>query len=396
MPSPQPPKPTKPKVIVFGILFFYPLAGVTYQFLHYLLGLRRLGYDVYYIEDSARYVYDLKLEDFVPDPLPNIRAVAPILDQFGFEGRWAFRGAWAGGECHGMSEQQIRQLYRDAEAFLNVTGSQEIRDEHMAVPHRIYVESDPGALQIKVSLGHESTIATLDRHTCCFSFGENMGAPDCPLPIERYKWLPTRQPIATDLWNANHNGDRGTAFNTISTWTNRGNDIEWRGEQYLWSKHLEFPKFIDLPKRRPDTAFELAAGVDEDIRRTLKDNCWRIADPVAVSRDVEHYRTYIERSRGEFTVAKDQYIRLRAGWFSDRSACYLAAGRPVINQDTAFDKILPTGKGLFSFRNMEHVLAAVDEIESDYAGNCAAAREIAHEYFCAEKVVGSLMRRAGL
>jgi hypothetical protein len=384
------------KVIVFGILFWYPLAGVTWQFLHYLLALRRLGYDVYYVEDSGRYVYDPGLNDMSPDATPNIRAIAPILDRHGFESRWAFRGVYPGGKCYGMTEEQILRLYREADAFLNVTGAQEIRDEHLTVPRRIYVESDPVASQIKIAQNDPATLTILDAHDAHFSYGENFYHDDCRVPLSRYKWLPTRQPVALDLWDNPHLPDRSAAYNTITTWENRGKDIEWDGQTYRWSKHHEFIKIIDLPKRRPNAAFELAAGVDADVKKLLSDNGWRNVDSVAISRDVERYRDYIQQSRGEFTVAKDQNIRLRSGWFSDRSACYLAAGRPVINQDTAFARVLPTGKGLHSFRTMDDILAAVDAIESDYEGNCRAAREIAAEYFDAEKVVGSLMKRAGL
>lgn len=386
----------KGKIIVFGITFWYPLAGVTWQFLHYLLALRRLGYDVYYVEDSGRYVYDPQLNDMSADPTPNIRAVAPILDRHGFEGRWAFRGHYPGGRCYGMSEDQILQLYRDADAFLNVTGAQEIRDEHMDVPRRIYVESDPVASQIKVSQRDAVTLAMLDAHDTHFSYGENFYAADCQVPLERYKWLPLRQPVALDQWDNPNPPDRSATYNTITTWENRGKDIVLDGETYRWSKHHEFLKVIDLPKRRSGVPFELAAGVDADVRQLLVGNGWRNVDSVEISRDVERYRSYIQQSRGEFTVAKDQNVRLRSGWFSDRSACYLAAGRPVINQDTAFGCALPTGKGLFSFRTMDDILAAVDAIESDYEGNCRAARQIADEFFAAEKVVAGLMSRAGL
>ena len=185
--------PRKGNIIVFGILFWYPLAGVTWQFLHYLLGLRRLGYDVYYVEDSGRWVYDPKLNDMSPDALPNIRAVAPILDRFGFEGRWAFRGNYPGGQCYGMSAEQILQLYRDADAFLNVTGAQELRDEHLTVPRRIYVETDPVAAQIKIARGDVATRAMLDAHDTHFSYGENFYAADCKVPlVGPYQWKPLR------------------------------------------------------------------------------------------------------------------------------------------------------------------------------------------------------------
>src|SRR5829696_3185129 len=182
------------RIIVFGILFWYPLAGVTYQFLHYLLALRRLGYDPYYIEDSGRWIYDPALNDLSPDASANVAAVAPILEAHGFAGRWAFRGHYPEGRCYGMSDDQILRLYREADAFLNVTGAQEILEEHMACPRRIYVESDPVASQIQVAQGDENMIAALDAHDTHFSFGENIGSPDCDVPVERYRWLPTRQP----------------------------------------------------------------------------------------------------------------------------------------------------------------------------------------------------------
>ncbi len=386
----------KGKIVVFGILFWYPLAGVTYQFLHYLIALRRLGYDPYYVEDSGRWIYDPNLNDLSPDASGNLKAVVPVLEAHGFAGRWAFRGNYPGGQCYGLSENQILKLYREADAFLNVTGAQEMRPEHLACRRRIYVESDPVASQIKVAQGDAATIAALAAHDMHFSFGGNFGAPDCRVPLMQFNWLPTRQPVVLDLWNNYPNTHlNGAAYNTIATWINKGRDLVYEGQTYYWSKDREFMKVLDLPLRR-NVPFELAVGVERPVRKMLKQNGWRVVDPVRLSSDIRRYRSYILNSRGEFTVAKDQNIRLRSGWFSDRTVCYLAASRPAINQDTGFASYLPTGKGLFAFRTMEDILAAVDEIERDYAGNCRAAREIAEEYFAAEKVVGQLMARAGL
>jgi hypothetical protein len=385
----------KGKVIVFGIIFWYPLAGVTYQFLHYLIGLRRLGYDVYYVEDSGRWVYHADTYAFTPDASDNIAAVAPILQAYGFEGKWAFRGSYPGGRCYGMTEENLLKLYCEADAFLNVTASQELREEHLVCPRRIYVESDPFAVQIKVALGDEPTLAALAAHDIHFSYGENLGAPDCSVPVERFTWLPTRQPVAMELWANPYKPSAGSAYNTITTWHNKGKDLTFQGEVYYWTKDREFLKFIDLPERRP-VPFELATVVDEPTERLLRSHHWNLVHSLPVSRDVNRYRDYIQQSRGEFTVTKDQVVRPLTGWFSDRSCCYLAAGRPVITQETGFNKTLPTGKGLFGFRTMEDILAAVDTIESDYEGSCRAARDIAAEYFAAEKVLGSLMARAGL
>ncbi len=393
---PQPTiSPPKGKVIVFGILFWYPLAGVTYQFLHYLHGLRSLGYDVYYIEDSGRWIYNPTTFEFSPDASGNVAAIGPILDRYGFGGKWAFRGSYPGGQCYGMTEDQILRLYREADAFLNVTASQELREEHMVCPRRIYVESDPFAVQIKVAEGDQATIDALDAHDIHFSFGENLGQPDCQVPVERYHWLPTRQPVALELWDNPFPPDPAAPYSTITTWHNKGKNITFRGETYYWTKDREFLKYLELPQRRP-VGFELAVVVEEDVDRLLRSHGWRLTHSLPISSDVDRYRQYIQRSRGEFTVAKDQVVRPKTGWFSDRSASYLGAGRPVITEETGFSKFLPSGRGLFGFSSMDDVLAAVDAIESDYEGHCRAAREIAAEYFAAEKVLGSLMERAGL
>jgi hypothetical protein len=363
--------------------------------LHYLIGLRNLGYDQFYVEDSGRWIYDPRINDLSPDADNNIAAVQPILEAHGFGDRWAFRGRYPGGRCYGLNEQQLLCLYREADAFLNVTGAQEIRDEHLQCPRRIYVESDPFASQVKVARNDATTIATLAAHDTLFTFGENIGAPDCTVPVERFTWLPTRQPVATELWDVQPIANDG-AYTTITTWHNKGKDLEFQGDTYYWTKDREFEKFIDLPRLRPDVKFELAAGAEPGVYIRLDARGWSYRHSHSVSEDLDIYRDYISGSRAEFTVARDQYVRPHTGWFSDRSACYLAAGRPVITQETGFSKFIPSGRGLFGFSTMDDVLGAVDAIQGNYDEHCRAAREIAEEYFAAEKVLGSLMARAGL
>src|SRR2546426_4259844 len=286
--------PTKGKIIVFGILFWFPLAGVTYQFLHYLLGLRRLGYDPYYIEDSGRWIYDPRINEFSPDVTGNLETVVSVLEAHGFGERWAFRGNYPDGKCYGLTEQQILQLYRDADAFLNVTGAQEIREEHLACKRRIYVESDPFASQVKVAKGDEGMIKMLAAHDTLFSFGENLGALDCDVPIEKFHWLPTRQPVAVDLWNNGAPG--GSAYTSITTWHNKGKNLEWRGDTWYWTKDREFEKFLDLPRRR-SVPFEIATSVDESVQQRLREQGWRQTGSVEISRDAGLYRRYIQQSR---------------------------------------------------------------------------------------------------
>jgi len=383
-------------VIVFGIAFLYPLAGITWQLLHYLVGLKRLGWDPYYVEDSSRWVYDPALGDFTPDPVRNVAAVVPAFEAHGFGDRWVCRAQALDGRCYGLDEGRLRALYRDAAAMLNVTGAQEMREEHFAGPRRLYVETDPVGSQVGVAEGDAKMIAGLSAYDVLFTFGENLGRPDCGVPLERFTWHPTRQPVVLDFWPSAR-PSAGAPYTTVATWRHQ-NDRVFRGETYYWSKEREFLKILDLPKRCP-APLELALDITPDAAEAgpmLREHGWRVVPAAGVSREITTYRDYIRNSRGEFTVAKDQNVRLRSGWFSDRSACYLAAGRPVITQETGFSNILPSGRGLFGWRDAEEILGAVDAIASDYEGHCRAAREIAAEYFAAERVLGSLMKRAGV
>jgi hypothetical protein len=382
------------KVVVFGGMFWYPYAGTIFQFLHYMIGLRRLGYDPYYVEDPGGWFYEPDIYDPAIDPARNVGVVAAILESHGFADHWALRANHPGGSCYGLTESQLLNLYQEADALLNVTGIQEIRDEHLACRRRVYVESDPFFTQVMASQGDPLTLTQLDLHDTHFSFGENLGSPDCDAPTGSIHWLPTRQPVVPDLWD-NRDSDDATRYITVMTWHNANRDISYRGETYYWTKDRELMNFIELPSKCA-VEFQLALTAEEDLSDLLRPHGWSVANAREISKDMDRYRDFIQHSRGEFSVARDQYVRPRTGWFSDRSACYLAAGRPVITQETGFNKVLPTGTGLFGFRTMEEITEAIDTIERDYQRHCDAAREIANEYFAADKVLSSLMVRAGL
>ena len=188
-----------------------------------------------------------------------------------------------------------------------------------------------------------------------------------------------------------------TYFTTIGNYRQTGNDVEYAGDVYHWSKHHEWEKFIDLP-RQTAQPFELAMKFDVDTdRNLLETHGWRLVSPLKMSLDIfGDYQTFFQRSRAEFTVAKDQNVRLRTGWFSERDACYLASGKPVIAQDTGFSNVLPTGEGLFGFTSIPEALAAIETINGDYQKHCDAARAIAGEYFEASKVAERMLADAGL
>jgi len=387
----------RPSVVLMGIAARMPFAGVAWQFLHFLEGLRRLGCEVHYVEDTGAWPYDADRQIVTEDCGFSLRYLDRIMSWCGMGGRWLYRSG-VDGSLHGPLASSAGDIFRRADAILNVTGATVLREEHLRVPVRVFIETDPVLPQIEVAQGNRFTIGLLSAHTHHFTYGENIGRPVCPLPTGPFAYRPTRQPVVLDWWEpekAPANG-KPRPFTTVTHWKQTCKDIVWQGETYTWTKHTEFLKVADLP-RRAGRPFELALAYDDsDPVAWLRENGWQVTEALAISRDILPYRDYIRGARGEFTVAKDQNIRFKSGWFSDRSATFLAAGRPVITQDTGFDENLPTGEGLFSFRDMDDILAAIDEIDSDYPRHCRAAREIAETHFRAETVLGALLRQAGL
>jgi hypothetical protein len=372
-----------------------PFAGVAWQVLHYVEGLRRLGCEVHYVEDTGDWPYDPERNEITAEPSYTVGYIARTLGFLAEPVRWAYVAPE--GDVLGMTRAELLAVLGSADALVNLTGATVLRDEHLQVPVRIYLETDPVLPQIEIALGRTFTIDLLAAHTHHFSYGERLGRPDCAVPVERFEYVPTRQPVVLEWWKpAREAAAPQRPYTTIASWRQTGKDIEWRGETYTWSKHHEFLKFLDVPERT-GCDFELALAIDheKDVQR-LRAHGWAVVDGLALSREIGPYRDYLRDSRAEFTVAKDQNVRLRTGWFSDRSACYLAAGRPVVTQDTGFEDVLPTGQGLFSFRTLEDAVAAIGEIEADYAAHAAAAGEIAAEHFAAEAVLGRMLATVGL
>jgi hypothetical protein len=388
---------SKKRIIVMGIMGRTPVAGVAWQSLHYIVGFHQLGHEVYYIEDTLDWPYNPETNS--DDCIYTVNYINRLMSWCDLGDCWAFLDVSQGNRVYGLSENRLAQILGRADAIINVTGSTQLQEKHLRVPVRVYLETDPGAPEISVAQRDRYTIDFLNAHTHHFTYGENIGQPGCLLPSDGYNYQPTRQPIVLNWWHPqdstqHENGSASTRFTTVSTWQ-QSNDITWNDETYSWSKDRQFLKFIDLPAKSGHT-FELAlACSDENALSLLRSHGWRVSDALPLTKDIFPYREYIESSRGEFTVAKDQYARLCTGWFSDRSASYLAAGRPVITQETGFSKFLPTGKGLFGFSSMDDILAALDKISADYEGNCRSAREIATEYFGADKVIEDLIARIG-
>jgi hypothetical protein len=391
------------RIIVLGTMGRIPFAGMAWEALHYVEGFRRLGHDVYYIEDSLDWPYDPEQDTLTDDPRYTVNHIARVMSWCGLSDRWAYRFQPQDGRIFGLSESEFKRVFERADVLVNWGAGTILRDEHLLVPARVCLETDPGLPEIEVAKGDQGTIEMLRAHTHYFTWAENLGKPGCGLPLGPFDFHPTRQPVILDWFAPStfspQNGNRrsaGLRFTTVSSWKQSSNDIEWNGETYAWSKHHEFLRFIDLPSRTRHE-LELALACDDaDALHLLTSKGWRVIDALKLTKDFLPYRDYILSSDGEFTVAKDQNVRLRSGWFSERSAFYLTSGKPVITQDTGFGRVLPTGEGLFAFNNMEEVVSAFEAVQSDYERHSRAARRIAEDYFRAEDVLGKLIEQLNL
>ncbi len=387
------------RIVVLGFMGNCPIAGVIWQAIHYVVGFQRLGHEVFYIEDTSRPPYDPVALTVTEDTSYAEKILGQLAREFGFEGRWGFSPRYRSPQetLGPLSRDAINGLYRDADAVFNVCGSHELNDDLELSNRLVYVESDPGVEQIKVDQGDEATRRYLGRHAARFTFGENIGRPEFPVPLHGLEWLPTRQPVVLDFWRTTAPPPAGAVFTTIANLATGGKkDITWRDSRYLWSKLPEFERFRLAPTVCSEP-FEMATHFKEaDLARRFGEAGWRSVSPDAMSVAYGDYVRYVQGSRGEFTVAKDQYVRLNTGWFSDRTACYLAAGRPAITQETGFTRLYGGTEGLFAFRTMEDIARAAGEIGSDYPRHARAAAEIAREWFEAEKVCAEMLGRIGL
>lgn len=386
------------RVIVTGLIGQHPLGGVTWDYLQFVTGLARLGFDVYYLEDSGHWPYALEGgdsgEDFaVQNCNANVEYLSRTMERFGFAGKWAFRCA-IDGEWAGLSDTVRREVLSSADLLLNISSTLVRPQEYRMIPRLVFIDSDPVFTQIKLARGQTDFRAVVDAHDLHFSFGECLRTPF--VPETGHHWLPTRQPIVLDEWHAERS-HRGV-FTTVMNWASY-NPVSFAGRKY-GQKDVEFMRFLDLPKQVAPTRLETAARgtgrrlLPDSLLKHLQHKGWSVVDPAEVCPDVESYRDYIQNSMAEWSVAKNGYVEGCSGWFSCRSACYLAAGRPVVVQDTGFRDVLPTGVGLLAFSTLEEAAEGIREVVSDYPRHSRAAREIAEQYFDSAKVLSHLLDRA--
>lgn len=405
---------SKLRIIVTGLIAQHPsMGGVAWDYVQYVVGLAQLGHDVYYFEDSGEWPYLLipgaSGEDLIArDPSANVAHLASVFSQFNLQDRWAYRfpieDRW-----YGLSDQNRREVMDTADVLINVSGSLEDPEKYRKVKRLAYIDSDPVFTQIRLALGEPKLLKRVDAHDVHFTFGEH---PSDRVPRTGHAWLPTRTPIVTSLWHPST--PTRNAYTTVMSWTSY-QPLQYQGDSYA-QKDVELLRFVDLPRRVTSANLEVALGQTQHVEwqteasemplavhewlrereafqpsELLAHMGWQVVNADKVCCSLDSYRRYIESSRAEWSIAKHGYVAGQSGWFSCRTACYLAAGRPAVVQDTGFTSVIPTGAGLLAFRTMEETIAAIDDIEANYAKHSLAARAVAESFFGSDKILTRLI-----
>jgi hypothetical protein len=382
-------------IIVSGaIANKYLKSGEAWHRLSWVLGLRKLGFTVYFVEQISR-------ENCV-DPAGavtafencvNLAYFQRIIEQFALSG-YAILVYENGEQIHGLSYAELLDLAEAADLLVNISGHLTLDPVKRRPRRRAYIDEDPGFTQFWHAAGN--TGPRFDGHDFYFTIGENIGTLDCPIPAGDIHWRPTRPFVVLEHWPVSEEGSRDR-FTTVASWRGPYGPIQ-HGDRIFGLKVHEFRKFIELPAR-VQQRFEIALDIDPTDGKDLtllRHYGWQIVDPRAAAPDPVAFRRYVQTSGAEFSVAKGIYVETESGWFSDRTVRYLASGKPALVQDTGFSRTYPVGEGLVAFRTLEQAIDGAQRIARDYERHCRAARALAETCFDSDKVLGRLVDEVGI
>ena len=373
------------KIIFSGTIGSSGLGGQAWANLQYLLGLRALGHEVFYLEDCGDTTWHWEKKELVYDVDYPAAYVQACLAPFGFDQRWIYR---AHSQCRGLPLELFQEVCHSADLLImRAVPLWTWRKEYDLPRRRAFIDVDPGFTQIILAQGDQGWIGGVARAERRFSLGQRIGAPDCPIPQDGGPWLKTLPPVFLPEWPAAP--CPATHFTSILRWQGY-KEVSHQGVVY-GQRDREFPKFIELPRRTPQKFRIALMGTQPE---NLTRHGWEVAPGEIISKTPSSYREFIQQSRGEFSVPKQGYAAMRSGWFSDRSVCYLASGRPVITEDTGLSDWLPVGEGLLAFHDLESAQAAVEKVNSDYERHRRAARTLAETYFSTHRVLPAFLEAA--
>lgn len=389
------------KIVVGGFIGLFPTGGATWDYIQYPLGLKLLGHDVYYIEDTMLYpVYQASGESW-DDCTFGVEYLKKAMEEVGLENKWAYRDV-ASGKTFGLSEAKLKSVCETADVFINVSSSTYMRDEYLRIPVKMLIDTDPMFTQHQYFLKQEAGGAEaqaaknyMTAHDLFFTFGLNIGQPDCRIPQFGFKWLTTKKPICLECWNQPFSDQTKYGFTSVMNWTERP-DFMYENESW-GQKNKEYQKFFNLPATS-EGLFEIIINRPKDAETTrsmelLRNYGWNVLSPDHLISDKEHYKSFVQSSFAEFSITKETYIKSNSGWFSGRSAVYLASGKPVLTQDTQWSKYIPSGEGLIAISDLATATEAVKEVTGNYNRHSRVARDIAREYFDSGKILTDILNQ---
>jgi hypothetical protein len=378
------------RIIVTGYIVRHPLGGMVWSNLQYLLGLKNLGHDVFFVEDSEDYpdCYDPARNALDTDPGYGIAFAQRTLAGIGFEARWAYYDAHTA-RWLGPRAEDIVRTCEGADLLLNLCGVNPLRPWLADIPRKVLVDEDPAFTQVR-NIHDADRLRYVNRHDVFFTFAQNIGSASCRVPDDGVPWIPTRQPVVLDAL-APESPSPAAPFTTVMYWQST-KAPEHEGLVY-GMKAESFSRFVSLPARSSER-FELAIGGATAPLQWLRDHGWGTADSRTVTLSVPTYVDYIRGSKAELSVAKHGYVVSRCGWFSERSTTYMALGRPVVVQNTGFTEWLPCGEGVLAFDSIDEAVDAVANVAGRYDRHCRAARELVEQYFDSRSVLTCLLETA--
>jgi hypothetical protein len=377
-------------IILAGSIGRFPVGGHAWVEMQYLLGLRALGHEVFYLEDCGEgsWVYNWESEEITTDldyPTDYIRM---CLEPIGFGDRWTYR---AGDKAIGIPIDKFRSICSNADLFIvRNCRIDPWREDYNWPRRRVYIDSDPGFTQIHLANGYRDFVTTVKHCDRLFTVGPRIGSHECPIPQLQRHWIPTVPPVSLPNWPVCDSP--ATHFTTIMQWKSR-KEVSYDGVTY-GNKNREFSKFSALPGHTTQRFRIAVTRVPPQDVSQLSQQGWEVEIGWRASKTPWTYQQFIQKSRAEFAVAKHLYVQTRGGWFSDRSACYIACGKPVLVQDTGQSDWLRTGEGILTFRDLDEALKGIESINSNYERHCRAARSLAEEYFATEQVLPRLLQEA--
>ena len=376
------------RIVFAGVIAREPLAGLTWVWLQYLLGLRELGHEVYFLEESGdyAYVYDFESMTESDDPRRGADYIDRFLRPFGFGESWVYR---VGDDRLGTPATDFVDLCRSTDLLIAVpTCLWSWRPEYDEIPVRVCLDIDPGFTQFRAARGDWPVAEMVDHCNRFFTYGPAIAAGASPVPTLGRRWHATYPPVFLAEWPVAYD-PAAARLTTLMHWS-LDPSPEFDGETY-GQKDVEFELVVDLPRQ---TSQPLEVALNGGPWGRLQEHGWHVVSSDEPSRDPDGYRRYVQRARGEFSVAKNGYVKTRCGWISDRTVCFLASGKPVLVEETGMSDWLPTGRGLLTFSDGEGALGGIEAINDDYAGQASAARRVAEVNFASDVVLTRLLEEA--